>query len=124
MKTPLVISENEALNGALFNTFKNTKNILIRNEIFSLMMEAEMQLKMAFDPKIPFSFVKRMQKIRGIWARLQSMLLLAEMLEICSATAAEKCLKKLEKVQKISFGLLRYIEARKTKAQANSEIGS
>jgi hypothetical protein len=52
------------------------------------------------------------------------MLLLAEMLEICSATAAEKCLKKLEKVQKISFGLLRYIEARKTKTQANSEIGS
>jgi hypothetical protein len=124
MKTPLVISENEALNGALFNTFKNTKNILYRNEIFSLMMEAEMQLKMAFDPKIPFSFIKRMQKIRGIWARLQSMLLLAEMLEICSATAAEKCLKKLESVQKISYGLMRYIEARKTKAQNNSEIGS
>jgi hypothetical protein len=124
MKTPLVISENEALNGALFNTFKNTKNILFRNEIFSLMMEAEMQLKMAFDPKIPFSFIKRMQKIRGIWARLQSMLLLAEMLEICSATAAEKCLKKLESVQKISYGLMRYIEARKTKAQNNSEIGS
>jgi hypothetical protein len=124
MKTPLVISENEALNGALFNTFKNTKNILFRNEIFSLMMEAEMQLKMAFDPKIPFSFIKRMEKIRGIWARLQSMLLLAEMLEICSATAAEKCLKKLESVQKISYGLMRYIEARKTKAQNNSEIGS
>jgi hypothetical protein len=124
MKTPLVISENEALNGALFNTFKNTKNILFRNEIFSLMMEAEMQIKMAFDPKIPFSFIKRMQKIRGIWARLQSMLLLAEMLEICSATAAEKCLKKLESVQKISYGLMRYIEARKTKAQNNSEIGS
>ncbi len=124
MKTPLVISENEALNGALFNTFKNTKNILFRNEIFSLMMEAEMQLKMAFEPKIPFSFIKRMQKIRGIWARLQSMLLLAEMLEICSATAAEKCLKKLESVQKISYGLMRYIEARKTKAQNNSEIGS
>jgi hypothetical protein len=124
MKTPLVISENEALNGALFNTFKNTKNILFRNEIFSLMMEAEIQLKMAFDPKIPFSFIKRMQKIRGIWARLQSMLLLAEMLEICSATAAEKCLKKLESVQKISYGLMRYLEARKTKAQNNSEIGS
>jgi hypothetical protein len=88
------------------------------------MMEAEMQLKMAFDPKIPFSFIKRMEKIRGIWARLQSMLLLAEMLEICSATAAEKCLKKLESVQKISYGLMRYIEARKTKAQNNSEIGS
>jgi hypothetical protein len=46
------------------------------------------------------------------------------MLEICSATAAEKCLKKLESVQKISYGLMRYIEARKTKAQNNSEIGS
>jgi hypothetical protein len=124
MKTPLVISENEALNGVLFSTFKNTKNILFRNEIFSLMMEAEMQLKMAYDPKIPYSFIKRMQKIRGIWARLQSMLLLSEMLEICSATAAEKCLKKLENVQKISYGLLRYIEARKTKAQNNSEIGN
>lgn len=122
MKTPLVISENAALNSALFSTFKNTKNSQIRNEIFSLMLEAEMQLKMAYDPKIPYSFIKRMQKIRGIWAKLQSMLFLAEMLEICSATAAEKCLKKLESVQKISYGLLRYIEARKAKAQVNAEI--
>ena len=122
MKTPLVITENEALNKVLFATFKSSKESIIRNEIFSLMLEAEMQLKMAYDRTIPYSFVKRMQKIRGIWARLQSTLLLAEMLQISSATSTERCLKKLATVQKISFGLLRYIEARKATAQANAEI--
>lgn len=122
MKTPLVITENEALNKVLFATFKSSKESIIRKEIFSLMLEAEMQLKMAYDRTIPYGFVKRMQKIRGIWARMQSTLLLAEMLHISSATATEKCLKKLETVQKISFGLLRYIEARKANVQANAEI--
>jgi hypothetical protein len=122
MKTPLVISENEALNKVLFATFKSSKESIIRNEIFCLMLEADMQLKMAYDRTIPYGFVKRMQKIRGIWARLQSTLLLAEMLQISSATATEKCLKKLETVQKISFGLLRYIEARKANVRANAEI--
>ncbi len=113
MKNPLIINENEQLIKTLYFTFKNSKDKLMRNEIYSLMLQSEMQLKMAFDPSLPKNFIKSMERIRGIWSKLQSMLLIAEMLGTCNAAQIEKCLLKIEAVQKISFGLLRHIETRK-----------
>jgi hypothetical protein len=113
MKTPLIITENEQLVKTLYFTFKKSNDKLLRNEIYSLMLQSQMQLKITFDPNLPKNFIKSMERIRGIWSKLQSMLLIAEMLGACNAAQIEKCLLQIEAVQKISFGLLRHIESRK-----------
>jgi hypothetical protein len=120
MKNSLIITETEKLNKVLFTTFKTIKDPIFKNEIYALILEADMLIRMAHDRTMPRSFVRTLEKARGVWSKLQSMLLLAETLEFCRPEQAEKCLKQLETTQKISFGLLRHIEARKKAKQESA----
>jgi hypothetical protein len=117
MKNPLILSQSKQFTTVLFTAFKSNKEKWFKNEIFSLALQADQSAETAFDKNYKGSFVKTLEKTRACWSEIQSMLLIAETMQLCKPEQTAKCLKELEILQKLSFGLLRHIEAKKKAKQ-------
>jgi hypothetical protein len=112
-----ILTQSKQFTTVLFAAFKSSKEKWFKNEIFSLALQADKTAETAFDKNYKGSFIKTLEKTRACWSEIQSMLLIAETMQLCKPEPVAKCLKELETLQKLSFGLLRHIEAKKKAKQ-------
>ncbi len=109
----LIQNQSTEFTEMVYKSFRKTSEYWLRNELFAIILEAEHHVKIAFDKDLKKSFIKTLESARNCWKKIQILLLTAETLEVLPASMIEKILLKLEKLQKLSHGLLKHIEASK-----------
>lgn len=115
----LILNQSSEFTTLVYKNFKKSSEYWLRNELFAYVLEADQHIRNAFDKDVKKSFIKTLESARTCWKKIQILLLTAETLEVLPAAQIEKIMQKLERIQKLSYGLLKHIEgSRQAKKEA------